>query len=358
MSRAEATTRLGLTRTAIGDAARWLTDLGVLSAEHTAPVGRGRPSPLLGPDERGPVVVAAHLLPRRVDVAVVGLGASPGPKRAYPLSGEDAPAKVLRVVAGRIAAAARRAGRPCVGVAVGLAGMTRAGGVARNAVHFNWDHVPAQELLAEHLPMPVLLENDSGLTALAEYRRGAGRHAGTVLVLSCAHTGIGGALLGDGVFPPGGHVLEAGHVSIDLDGLPCTCGQLGCLEMYSDGQSILRALGAADVDDQTALRSVLDRAWSTGSAEARVALTAADRLGVGLASMVNLLAPERVVLSGVLGELYRLGAAEVRARLNRSIVARADGTEIVVGTVADPVLVGAAELAFEGFLAQPQDFAL
>ncbi|WP_156893214.1 ROK family transcriptional regulator [Actinokineospora enzanensis] len=345
MNRATATTRLGLTRTAVGEAAAWLTERGVLSTEQGPPAGRGRPSPLLALAPRGPVVIAAHLRPRRVDIAVVGLGARVVSRTSHRVGA--APQAALTDVATHIAAAVDATGRPCVGVAVGLAGMTRPGGVVRNAVHFGWDRVPAEQILREHLPpdLPVRLENDSGLTALAEYRRGAGRHPGTVLVLACEHTGIGGALITDGTTH---HVLEAGHLSIDPHGLDCPCGQRGCLEMYADARAVLREAAATDLAD------VFARA-ELGDPRARYAVdTAADHLGSGLASLVNIVVPARVVLAGVLGDLHRLAAQRVHAHLARSVVARTDDTEVVAGAAADSVLVGAAELAFDPYLAHPR----
>ncbi|MBM7776124.1 putative NBD/HSP70 family sugar kinase [Actinokineospora baliensis] len=345
MSRAAATTRLGLTRTAIGDAAGWLADAGVLAAAAAEPTGRGRPSPVLGFADRGPVVLAVHLKPRRAEVAVVGLGAEVVEQCGFTLPGQG-PRAVLKALAARLTSVARRHGRPLVGVAVGLAGMTRPGGVVRNAVHFGWTDVPAEEVLRSALPegLPVRVATDSGLTALAEQRRGAGRGDGPVLVLVGGHTGIGGALVG-----AESHVLEVGHLSIDRKGLPCPCGQRGCLELYADGRAVARNAGVP-VDH---LPHVLARAEAGAARDTRAVLTAADHLGTGLVNLLNVLAPAKVVLTGLLADLHRLGGDRITEHLGRSVIARADGTPVVAGAVAHPVLVGAAELAFEDFLTHP-----
>ncbi|SES32859.1 ROK family protein [Actinokineospora terrae] len=345
MNRAEATTRLGLTRTAVGEAAAWLTTAGVIAATTAPPSGRGRPSPLLGFDDRGPVVAAVHLRPRRADVAIIGLGATVVDHAGVAVTGST-PQAVLKSLAARIRAAAERSGRPLVGVGVGLAGMVRPGGVVRTAVHFEWADVPARDLLQRHLPDDVAVEvgTDSGLIALAERRRGAGRGPGPVLVLSCEHTGIGGALVGTET-----RVLEPGHLSIDRKGLPCPCGQRGCLELYADGRAITRTTGVPPDH----LAHVIARAESGAARERRAVLTAADHLGTGLANLVNVLVPAKVVLTGVLADLHRVGGDRIREQLGRSVVASADGVEVVVGRVPRSVLVGAAESAFEHFLARP-----
>ncbi|GAA2966392.1 ROK family transcriptional regulator [Actinokineospora diospyrosa] len=347
MSRATATARLGLTRTATGDAASWLADAGVLAATVAEPAGRGRPSPTLGFAEHGPVVLAVHLRPRRAEVAVVGLGSGLLEQCGFALPAQG-PRAVLKALAGRLAALARQHARPLVGVGIGLAGMTRPGGVVRNAVHFGWTDVPAQDLLQSMLPdgPAVRVATDSGLTALAEQRRGAGRGEGPVLVLVGGHTGIGGALVG-----ARSHVLEPGHLSIDRKGLPCPCGQRGCLELYADGRAVARNAGVP-VDH---LPHVLARAEAGAARETRAVLTAADHLGTGLVNLLNVLSPTKVVLTGFLADLHRLGGDRIREQLGRSVVARADATPVVVGEVAGPVLVGAAELAFEDFLTRPAD---
>ncbi|GAA3039413.1 ROK family protein [Actinokineospora globicatena] len=345
MNRAEATTRLGLTRTAVGDAAAWLTEIGVIAATAAAPSGRGRPSPLLGFDDRGPVVAAVHLRPRRADIAVVGLGATVVSRSSVALPGTT-PQAVLKALAARVSTAVKRCERPLVGVGVGIAGMVRPGGLVRNAVHFGWDDVPARELLEQSLPdeVDVRVETDSGLTALAEHRRGAGRGPGPVLVLVSEGTGIGGALVGDEV-----RVLEPGHLSIDRKGLRCPCGQRGCLELYADGRAIARNAGVP-LDH---LPHLLARAEAGAARESRAVLTAADHLGTGLANLVNVLVPTGVVLTGLLADLHRVGGARIHAQLGHSVVARADEVAVAVGQVPQPVLVGAAELAFEGYLDRP-----
>ncbi|WP_181043685.1 ROK family protein [Actinokineospora auranticolor] len=337
MSRAAATTRLGLTRTAVGDAAAWLTDAGILRTAASAPVGRGRPSPLLGLADDGPVVAVAHLRPDRVDVAVVGLGVAVAERESCPVD-VSSPDETLARVAADVAAAVARSGRWCVGVVVALAGMTRSG-VVRNAVHFGWDGVRAEDVLGTRLRWPVRVESDSGLTALAEHRRGAGRRPGTVLVLACEHTGVGGALMGGGLAR---HVLEVGHLSIEQEGLLCPCGQRGCFEMYVDGRALLRETGTTTLSEAFEHYDVV--------------AAAADRLGWALSSLVNVVVPARVVLAGVLGEIHRVAGDRVDAHVARSVVARTDHTEIVAGQVTDPVLVGAAELGFDPFLDDPADF--
>jgi predicted NBD/HSP70 family sugar kinase len=79
----------------------------------------------------------------------------------------------------------------------------------------------------------------------------------------------------------------------------------------------------------------------------------ANRLGVGLAGLINVLGPDRVVLVGLLGDYLALTGDELRAQLQTSIVARLHKTELVAATVAHPVLLGAAEHILKPLLQDP-----
>lgn len=357
-TRAAATAELGLTRTAVGDAVAELSGLGLLRTgmqprKTCGPPDRGRPSPLLSIGPGSPVVGSVHLRPRAVDIAVIELGGLLLVHHRHLLPRNTEPERLMRTLAGWIQGALHELARPCIGVAVGLAGMVRTeDGLVRSSLHLGWTDVPAGPMLAEGLPrgVPVRVENDSALVALAEYRRGAGRGAHILLALACDHFGIGGALLGDGLPLPGtGHALEAGHIVVNPDGRACPCGQHGCLELYADGRALLRA-ARLDVDDPV---GVVDAAERGDSAAVAAVATVGEQLGIGLATLVNVLGPDRVVLAGLLGRLYAFGPETVRARLATSHVARVDRPELVGGTVRHPVLVGAGELAFERLLRGP-----
>lgn len=350
MSRSAATAELGLTRTAVGEAVASLTAQGLVRADSAVveTAGRGRPSPMLHLDPAGPVVIAAHLRPARVDLATLGLGGALRATLSRPLpSGSQDPERIFGVIAAFVREAIDAAGSPCVGVGLGIAGMVGQHGLVHSALHLGWSEVPAKALLEEGLglDLPVCIGNDSALAALAEYRRGAGRRARTLLVLGCDQVGIGGALLGDGLPLPGmGHALEAGHVIIDPHGERCLCGQRGCLELYADGRALSRLAAGRAVDE--VLKAAAD-----GDAEAMNAVVATtEQLGIGLASLVNVLGPDRVVLTGLLADLLALAPDPINARLADSLVARAGRTEVVAGNVATPVIIGAGELAFEALV--------
>ncbi|WP_199444055.1 ROK family protein [Umezawaea beigongshangensis] len=361
LTRAEATTSLGLARSVVGDAVADLEELRLIVVRQAAPTGtagRGRPSPLLVPAPDGPVVVAAHVGVGTARLRVVRLGGEfVGELASLPVDRAAPAERTLTALAARAAELAREAGGPWAGLAVGTGGMVRHG-VVRSALHLGWttEPVPAEELLARQLPPGVSasVAHECSLAALAERRRGAGRGAGSVLVLTCEHTGIGGALLPDGPTAVG-HALEAGHLVVDDRGPQCPCGQRGCLELFADGRALLREAGVTDTGDAALVQAVLGRAARGEPGPLAAARRVAERLGIGAASLVNVLDPDVVVLTGPLKALAVLAREQLESRLADSLVARVNDTRLTVGELSEPVLLGAADLAFDVFFRAPSN---
>src|SRR5215212_9224432 len=174
---------------------------------------------------------------------------------------------------------------------------------ARTGTAFACAHLPLAgfgfgEWLAAEADLPVFVENDATLAALAEHRRGAARGALEAVLLTVG-TGIGGGIVSGGRLLRGatGAAGEPGHMTIDADGPPCRgdCPGRGCLETYVSGAA-LAALGGREHASE-----VIDAA-AAGDAHARDALEQMGaKLGAGIANLLNLLEPEVVVIGGGVG---------------------------------------------------------
>jgi glucokinase len=156
-----------------------------------------------------------------------------------------------------------------------------------------WTGVPFREPLAERLGLPVALINDARAFTLAESRMGAAAGCPTVVCLTLG-TGIGGGVVVDGRlrFGPSGRAGELGHQVIDVDGPPCGCGNRGCVEAFAAGPALCRLGGQATPEAVYAAAAAGDE-----RAAAAVA-TVIGRLAVGIANLVTVLWPERVVIGG------------------------------------------------------------
>lgn len=199
--------------------------------------------------------------------------------------------------------------------------------------------------------LPAAVDNDANCAALAEWRAGAGRGT-TDMVMITLGTGIGGGLILGGSLYRGwiGAGAELGHIVVDGDGAPCQghCTGRGHLEGLSSGRAVdaaaERLLGAG-----TGTRELVAAA-RRGDRAALEAIASAGRwLGVGIASIVNLLNPELVVVGGGFGEAFDLLIGPAREVLARDGVAPArDVVRIVPAELGgDAGLIGAALVGFE-----------
>jgi predicted NBD/HSP70 family sugar kinase len=195
--------------------------------------------------------------------------------------------------------------------------------------------------------------------ALAVHRLGAGRGASHLLVVVAEHRGVGGALvLGDALYTGStGLAMEAGHVSVDAGGRVCPCGNRGCLNVETDAARFLAAAGRAPAPDGDLLEEAAAVLRAGYPADQRVR-EAADaiiaRLGLGLAGLINVVNPDRVLLGGLHGQL-RLAAP---GRLREAVAHGSPwghGAQIPVEPCAldDAALIGAAEVAWQPVLDNP-----
>ncbi len=173
------------------------------------------------------------------------------------------------------------------------------------------------------------------------------------------HRGVGGALVLGGVLYTGstGLAMEAGHVSVDSSGRLCPCGNRGCLNVETDAARFLAAAGRVPAPDGVLLDEAVAVLRAGYPADRRVR-EAADvivaRLGLGLAGLINVVNPDRVLLGGLHGHL--LLAAPGRLR---EAVAQGSpwgyGARIPVEpcTLDDSALIGAAEVAWQPVLRNP-----
>jgi glucokinase len=244
-------------------------------------------------------------------------------------------------------------------------------GLVRLSHHVaGWENVPLADWLQAAFNVPVAVDNDANVAALGEFRLGAGQNCQSLLYVTVS-TGIGGGWLLNGR-PYGGDdgmAGELGHMIVQPGGLPCVCGRRGCLEAEACGPAIAyRArMLLAEADDTTgaALLSaaggdlgkitaqLISQTAAEGDAFCRQVLAeSAARLGLGLANVVNLMNPERIILGGGVTKAGEFWWETVR-RTARANVLPEIRLEIVPATLGDDApLWGAVALA-ERLLTDP-----
>jgi predicted NBD/HSP70 family sugar kinase len=406
------TSALGVTRATAGTLVSDLQALGLIRVDDAGPGNgqQGRPSHRLSVAPDGPVAVAAEVDADGYRVALVGLGAQVIAAESGRGGLAADPGRALAEVAETAARLVATAGRPCVGAGLSItSAVASPDGTLVGSLYTGWpDGTPARDLLAGQLLLAGVtgpggrglrcsVANDVNCAALAEYRHGAGRGASHLLMLATGARGVGGALVLDGRLYTGstGLGMEAGHISVDLGGRPCPCGSRGCLEVEADAWRFLElACDSAAAGDGAAVRGA--SAWGSAikdsaikdsasgvAAGAAVAAVAGGtghdraisllrsrysqdpgvraaagavvvRLGAGLAGLVNVLNPDRVLLGGLYGHLLAADPAGLRAAVaERGPWGRAAGVPLLSAALADGALLGAAEIAWQPVLDNP-----
>jgi predicted NBD/HSP70 family sugar kinase len=187
------------------------------------------------------------------------------------------------------------------GIGLAMPGLVDARqGICVESGRIGWHYVPIGRLIAERAGVRVWVDNDVNAFALGEHLFGLGRHAQSVAVMTIGR-GVGAGLVVNGAVFRGhrGGAGELGHIPIAIDGRLCECGRYGCLEAYVSEPSIVRQLRERSDDYRTCGPDDVLRLAQTGNFDALSVLDrAGGGLGRGLATLVNLLDPEVVVLAG------------------------------------------------------------
>jgi predicted NBD/HSP70 family sugar kinase len=371
LSRAEVSRRTGLSLATIGNVAtELLADRLIVEAGQVDSDG-GRPRVLLRVDpgygtligvDVGAGTVTAELFDLGMNrLAVAQRSASP------PAATPAVLVELVCAVLDELLAAAGAASAEVIGVGIGVPGsVEQQPRVLVHAQVIDWAAVPFEELLRQAgVSLPLYFDNGAKTQAQAEMWFGAGRGARhAVIALICS--GVGAAVVVDGATYQGAtsSAGEWGHTTIVYGGRPCRCGARGCLEAYIGAEAILeryrQARGGRPVpgDDQESQLAALLAAAPTLATAARVLDETAGYLGAGVANLVNLFNPERIVLGGWAGAA--LGAQllpRIRAQAQAYALAhpyRQAAIELgVLGS--DAVAFSAATLPLAALLAQGGD---
>ncbi|MGX1544657.1 ROK family protein [Streptomyces adustus] len=199
----------------------------------------------------------------------------------------------------------RHFGEPAAAAGVAVPGIVdEQQGIAAYAANLGWRDVPLRDLLAERLGgIPVALGHDVRTGGLAEGRIGAGRGADRFLFVPLG-TGIAGAIGLDGRVEAGAHGFagEIGHVVVRPGGIPCPCGQRGCLERYASAAAVSEAWAAACANPEADAADCAKAVASGDPNAVRVWRAAVDALADGLVTALTLLDPRTLIIGGGLAE--------------------------------------------------------
>jgi len=213
-----------------------------------------------------------------------------------------------------------------------------------------WKNYPLQDILRKRLKLPVFVDNDANLFALAEARCGAGKGKSRAIFLTLG-TGLGGAIIFDRKILEGKmSALELGHVPIALRGIKCSCGGRGCIETYVGNKYLLskyRKLKKRKTEIKE-VKEIYKRALA-GEKEALIIWKEfSQNLGKFLSGMVNIFNPEVIIFGGGVSGAFKLFKPQVFETIkDNAMWPQIKGLKLVKAKVKDAGIVGAAFLAKE-----------
>lgn len=315
--------------------------------------------------QHSPLIFAADLGGTNLRAATIDADGTIGARvRHASPGGADNPAEVVRAL---VAAA-----RECERQTTANDGVIRAASIAvpgivdaSNQLVIRAPNVPClnnfklKEALQNELDWPVVLENDANAAALGEMWKGAARDCRSVICLTLG-TGVGGGIILDGKLWRGadGFAAEIGHMTIDPFGTrKCNCGNSGCLELYASATGVVRMTQEAlsEVHDSRLVGFGLSarKVFEAGLTGEPIALAAFSQmgtyLGIALATLINVLNPEIIVIGGGVAKAWQLFEKDMREQVaQRAFPLPAARVRIVPAECGDDAgLLGAARLAFD-----------
>jgi glucokinase len=223
----------------------------------------------------------------------------------------------------------------------------------------NWKNIPIVEMLKKACNIPVYMDNDANLAAIAEHWLGAGKGFDNLIMLTLG-TGIGGGIIINGQIYRGSHGTagEIGHMTIIEKGAQCACGNYGCLEAYASANATLkRALNDLKTNEESSLKNIDPKELSTkeiyihakkGDDFSKKILEESGRyLGIGIASLANIFDPDIIIIGGGFCEaeefLIPSAISEAKKRSFKTVIDKLIISKAKLGN--DAGIIGAAKLS-------------
>ena len=349
----------GLSSASVSNVIRELIQEGIVIEAGSVDSDGGRPRVLLRINPGHGYVVGVDVGETRIRAELFDLTMTVRADADHPLEPrehgvEAVVEKILSCLAAVLAESGVAPGA-ILGVGVGVPGVVEHGPeVVLYGQAYGWDGVPLERLLRAGTGLPLHIDNGANTMGLAELWFGAGRGARHAVVCLIG-SGVGASVIGNGVTERAGTAsgAEWGHTTVLVGGRDCRCGSRGHLEAYVGAGAILDRYGLPlPGDEESALAALIGLAGTSPDA-ARVLAETALYLGAGIADLINLFSPDRIILGGWAGLLlgqHMLPAIRDSARAH-ALSHPFGQTTITVGRLGpDAVALGAATLPVQAFL--------
>jgi glucokinase-like ROK family protein len=238
------------------------------------------------------------------------------------------------------------------------------------APNLHWNNVPLRLIWSQRFNLPIFVENEANAAALGEYYFGAAQGVDSFIYLS-AGIGLGAGIVLDGKLFRGsnGYASEVGHMTVDPNGELCGCGKRGCWETQVGPRAVLRrvrktlesGVPSALCDlvegdlERISFESVVQAAGQGDSVALRALQEVGERLGIGVANLVNVFNPELIVLGGALNLASTILLPIVERLIRENALTPACENVRVAASAhgIDACLMGAVALVLDDILREP-----
>ncbi|MEW2146978.1 ROK family transcriptional regulator [Micromonospora vinacea] len=356
----------GLSQPAVSNVVADMIDEGLVAEAGAAESDGGRPSMLLRIAPRFAFLIGVDVGETRVRVELFDFAMTLLGSVEYPLDpARTEPDLVAGYVLAGIDAVTGSAGvapGDVLGVGIGVSGVVEQGTEAVvHAQALGWDRVPLERLIGAGTDLPLHIDNGAKTLGQAEMWFGAGRGARHA-VFALVGSGVGASVVTGGATYRGASSSagEWGHTTLVYGGRACRCGARGCLEAYVGAEAIIdryrearRGRPVPGEDEESQIAALVAAAETSATAR-RVLDDTAGYLGAGVANLINLFNPERVVLGGwaamALGDLLPAVREAAGRQALRQPYEQASIELCRLGV--DAVALGAATLPIARFLTE------
>lgn len=255
-----------------------------------------------------------------------------------------------------------------LGVALALPGpyIKNAGKIALLTERHDWQNVDIVQRLRERIDLDIIAEHDANAAVTAEWCYTENYDEKASLLCIMAGQGVGAGIVEDGRIFHGclGVAGEIGHMSVDCNGVKCECGNYGCLEKYSSSLAVMKKVknrisgGEHTVCTENSSFRDIVYAYKNGDALVKEVIDEAARyLGYGIANIVNLFNPAKIIIGDEMSLAGERFLDVIKATVKERVIPDMyNNMEIKLSTLSDSVLRGVCMTLMEEIVRRPEDF--
>jgi N-acetylglucosamine repressor len=356
ISRAEIARITRLTRTTVSEIVAELIDAGLVQEIGIGSSIGGKSPILLSLVDDSRYLVSLDLAHNKFCGAIVNLRGQIRELIQSPI--DDCSSQALQVVFSILDQLIETPYRPLIGIGIGIPGLVNTqNGTVVNSIKLDWKDFPLGSLLEERYKLPVYVVNDCQAIAIGEYTYGNDHGAITNMIVIRAGYGIGaGIIINERIFQgDGGSAGEIGHtVAVFENGLPCRCGNSGCLETVASTQAVIRRIrmlasvsdggGVNGYSSAASLEELENRFQADDTLVLKMVIEAGHYLGMAIAGLVGALNIHKIILTGEMTHFGKPWLEAIQETIKKSALAQpAQETSIQIGRLGNhEVILGAA----------------